>query len=461
MPDFMITIIAFIILIGVLVFVHELGHFLAARWTGMRAEVFAVGMGPRLFGWNPITGFTFGKLPEDIELGDKTDYRISALPIGGYVKILGMVDESMDTDFEEKDPEPWEFRSKNTLQKAFVLSAGVIMNILLAIVIFAGVRLAQGEQLWATTTLGPVENSGAFAIAYEAGLREGDEVLSVHGEEVENFQEIRRLAYAHNTDEDIPITVERDGRAIDLVIERSAIPTDRQSERYGEFLLPDNVGIAVTSVLGVSAADKAGIEVGDTVVAMDGMPVGSIEDFTGYVTSNTGKEIAVEVRREGGRTATLTATPEEGKLGVGIAPAYFGPVESRSYSVDEALGAGVGAVWAHIALLGDLVNGLVQGQTNLGDNIGGPVAIAQAAGNFLSNGLLSFLTLMASLSVMLAVLNILPIPALDGGHLVFVLIEGITRREVPLKVRMAAQQVGFVVLLIFMVFVIYNDIAKL
>src|SRR3954470_21334794 len=108
------AVLAFIVLVGILVFVHEMGHFLAARWSGMRADVFAIGMGPRLFGWNRKTGFSFGKLPEDLELDGNTDYRVSAFPIGGYVKILGMVDESMDTDFATRPPEPWEFRSKGT-----------------------------------------------------------------------------------------------------------------------------------------------------------------------------------------------------------------------------------------------------------------------------------------------------------------------------------------------------------
>ena len=139
--------LAFIVVIGVLVFVHELGHFLAALWTGMRADVFALGMGPRVIGWNRLTGFSFGKLPENLELGEHTDYRLCALPIGGYVKILGMVDESMDTDFAGQPPQPYEFRSKKNWQKALVLSAGVIMNFLLAITVFTGFFLVDGNDL--------------------------------------------------------------------------------------------------------------------------------------------------------------------------------------------------------------------------------------------------------------------------------------------------------------------------
>ena len=154
--------IAFIIVIGVLVFVHELGHFLAAKWTGMRADVFAIGMGPRVFGWNRKLGFTFGKVPADLDLHGGTDYRLCALPIGGYVKILGMVDESMDTDFAGLPPQPYEFRSKKNWQKAFVLSAGVIMNFILAILVFWLLPLFYGHEEMATTRVAWVDPSSGM-----------------------------------------------------------------------------------------------------------------------------------------------------------------------------------------------------------------------------------------------------------------------------------------------------------
>src|SRR5690606_20370944 len=135
--EFLNSLFYFIIVIGILVFIHEWGHFIAARLTGMRAEVFSIGMGKRLFGWNRINGFTKGDLPKDWNGGNHTDYRVSLLPIGGYVKISGMVDEGMDNDLGETEPKEYEFRSKNALQKAFVLSAGVIMNFLLAVLIFS------------------------------------------------------------------------------------------------------------------------------------------------------------------------------------------------------------------------------------------------------------------------------------------------------------------------------------
>src|SRR5210317_2434977 len=131
--EFFNSLFYFIIVLGVLVFIHELGHFLAARLSGMRAEIFSIGMGKRLFGWNKITGFTTGNLPKEWDGGDNTDYRLSLLPIGGYVKISGMIDKGMNNDIIETEPKSYEFRSKGALKKAFVLSAGVIMNFLLAV----------------------------------------------------------------------------------------------------------------------------------------------------------------------------------------------------------------------------------------------------------------------------------------------------------------------------------------
>ncbi|HBB25401.1 MAG TPA: RIP metalloprotease RseP, partial [Bacteroidetes bacterium] len=176
--DFLQPLVSFLIVIGVLVFVHELGHFLAAIWTGMRADVFALGMGPRVLGWNRLTGFTFGKLPDDLELGEHTDYRLCAFPIGGYVKIIGMIDESFDTGFTDRAPEPYEFRSKGALAKTLVLSAGVLMNFLLAIGVFASLTLWFGHEEMATTRIGWVDPASPLA---RSGVVAGDRVLAIDG----------------------------------------------------------------------------------------------------------------------------------------------------------------------------------------------------------------------------------------------------------------------------------------
>lgn len=458
MPDILITIIAFIILIGVLVFIHELGHFLAARWTGMRADVFAVGMGPRLFGWNRINGFTFGKLPETIELGENTDYRISALPIGGYVKILGMVDETMDTEFANRPPEPWEFRSKNTFQKAFVLSAGVLMNILLAILLIAGIKLFYGDEIVKTTTVGVLSQEGSQGVAYRAGLQQGDKITAVNDVPVDNYTDLRDEIYLGQIGKDITFSVDRNGRPITVTIPRDSISNNL--ERDGVLVMPDGLNLVVNGVIDDAPADTAGILAGDTILALDGRRIGSTDEFGEYVTSHAEEPIAITVRR-GSSEEVFTVTPDNGKIGVEYGPVFTGPTERRTYPIGAAFGEGFEFIGKNAQAIGDLIGNLFQGKQNLGESVAGPVKIFKMSGEQFQLGPERFLLLMASLSVMLAILNILPIPALDGGHLVFVLIEGVIRREIPLKVRLAAQQVGIVLLLGFMIFVFYNDFSKM
>src|SRR5687768_6144301 len=249
------TVLAFFVLIGILVFIHELGHFLAARWTGMRAEVFAVGMGPRVLGYNKVTGFTFGKLPEEIELGDHTDYRLSAFPIGGYVKIAGMVDESMDTDFVAGPPQPWEFRSKNTLQKAFVISAGVIMNMLLAVVVLAGLNYFKGKDVIATTTVGVLPTSSPL---YAAGLRSDDSILAVNGQRVSYYEQLQDRLYLDEAHDDVKLSVLRNGSPATVTIPRTVL-----GQRPGKVAILPKVRVRLVMVESGRPAALAGIKAGD------------------------------------------------------------------------------------------------------------------------------------------------------------------------------------------------------
>jgi regulator of sigma E protease len=449
------AVLAFIVLVGILVFVHELGHFLAARWSGMRADVFAVGMGPRLFGWNRKTGFSFGKLPEDLELDGNTDYRISAFPIGGYVKILGMVDESMDTDYATRPPEPWEFRSKGTLAKIFVISAGVIMNFLLAIALFSALNYFHGKDLEATTVVGALATDGP---AFKAGLREGDKILAVNGEPVKYFDDINEKIYVDGSNRDPVLKIERDGTPAEITITRKSINDLGQTTAVIPY--PAGIVVQVKGVIKGSPADAGGFQPDDIIATADGFRIASMEQLIDYIGKHDERKIRFQLDRAGKPVIAEVQPGSDGKIGTELTVDYRGPKAHVDYGFFEAIGAGAQETGSVTAGTFGLVGKLITGGAKLKESVGGPVMIANVAAEAAKRGPEYFIHLMAVLSVTLACMNILPIPALDGGHLVFIVIEGIMRREVPIKIRMAVQQVGFALLIIFMMFVLYNDATR-
>lgn len=451
--------VAFILLIGILVFVHELGHFLAARWTGMRANVFAIGMGPRLFGWNKRNGFTFGNLPEDFELGDDTDYRIAAFPIGGYVKISGMVDESMDTEYAHTAPQPYEFRSKNAWQKAFVISAGVIMNILLAIVVFAGLNWLAPKELQATSKVGPLPTDSIGA-AFDAGLREGDSIVNINGRRIATFDEIDRIIYNDSADSDITLNVIRNGEPKQFHISRARIIGFSNNNRASTIPVPAYTSVKVNGIAEGMPAEAAGFQPNDSVIAVDGQPIRASFQFSSYLSFRKNQEVVVTIGRGNQVIEKRVKSDTSGKIGVILGTTYNGPIQVRKMGFGESFGEAISQVQNVVGNIFGMIGKLFSGQARLKDSVGGPVAIADFAKEAFTLGVDKFLYLLALLSISLAVMNILPVPALDGGHLVFIIIEAIIRREVPLKVRMIFQQAGFVLLLIFMAYVIFNDIAK-
>lgn len=457
MLDILQAILAFVVLIAILVFIHELGHFLAARWCGMQADVFAIGMGPRLFGWNKKNGFTFGKVPDDLDLNGGTDYRVAAFPIGGYVKIAGMVDESMDTEFANRKPEPWEFRSKSTLQKAFVISAGVIMNVILALIVFTGINFFVPKDLKLTQKIGPVPHDSQ---GYSAGFRTGDKILKVGDQPIVTFEDISRQVYQEQAEVDpLHFTIERNGTVQTIDVPQSEVPQPGTPE-FPLIPYADQEAIGITSVQSDKPAEEAGFEPDDIIRTIDGIPILSREQIQEYITHHKGQELTIEVERNKQLLTKKVVPNDDGIIGVGLGSIYEGPTKPETYGLGKSFTTAVSQSTGVVKNIVNLIGALFTGKAKLKDSVGGPLAIASYAKQSASQGLPSYLMLLGILSVTLAVMNILPIPALDGGHLVFIIIEGIIRREVPLKVRMAIQQAGVVLLLIFMAFVLYNDFSK-
>ncbi len=426
----------FIIIIGVLVLIHELGHFLAAKAFGMRVERFSIGFPPRAFGK---------------QIGD-TDYCISWLPIGGYVKISGMVDESLDTAQLAQDPQPWEFRAKPVWQRIIVIVAGVVMNILLAVVIFWGINLTQGTQHHKVTTIG---NVVAGSVAETYGVMPGDRIISINNNEMKTWESIREAVVYAQLSKDLTVRLEREAAIETLVIPNKAI-TKLEAGEIG--ITPNGSTTIIAAVEPGLPASRVGITDGDVIVSLNNEAVYTPSDVVRIISTNPQKPVKIIWSREGKRMASMVTPTEHGKIGIIPVQSIPGPVETVRYGVFEALMIGVkGLVRVTDIFLTNIWH-IIIGEASFKQSIGGPVKIAEMAAQSAEAGIFSFLSLMALLSISLAIINIFPIPALDGGHLVFLIYEGLFRREVPTKVKVALQQVGMVLLLALMLFVIYNDI---
>ncbi|HEV8537943.1 MAG TPA: RIP metalloprotease RseP [Bacteroidota bacterium] len=426
------------IALGVLVFIHELGHFLAAKLTGMRVDRFSLGFPPRAFGK---------------KVGD-TDYCISWLPLGGYVKIAGMIDESFDTDFLSRSPEPWEFRAKPLWARMLVISAGVIMNVLLATFIFTGINFTHGRLIERTTEIGIVVPGTP---ATQVGLQPGDKILSVNGEPVSHWGQIQDFIYLDNFGKDITLVIERANEQKQIFIPRSLIP-ENATQRFG--VIEAHTVVMVGSVEKGMPGDKAGLKPGDIIVSIADVPVTYDSNVIKAVRAHAGKPLNISWKR-GEQEFSATATPtDSGKLQIGINNYYMGPADTVRFSMFEAFVAGVDNVLESTILFYKSIGQIIVGKASFRENIGGPYAIAQLATKSAESGITSFLSFVALLSMSLAVLNILPFPVLDGGHLAMMIAEKIFGKEIPPRVKLGIQKAGFIILLAFMAFVIYNDISR-
>lgn len=435
------TIGIFIAALFILVLVHELGHFLAAKLFGMRVERFSIGFPPRVFGK---------------QIGE-TDYCISATPLGGYVKISGMVDESMDTEQLAEDPKPWEFRSKPVWQRIVVIVAGVVFNMILAVLIFAGILMTYGEaNIPVANIQGIYVEEGS--LPDQLGFQTGDQLVGVNGKKVTYFGEL--LAPAEITRSDVSYTVMRSGQEIVIPIPGDFI--DRLNKERSFIELTQALPPVVGSVLAGAPADKAGLANGDTIKAVDGRPIEFWSELTSIIRASDGS-LSFTIGRDGADTTIAVApNPDTKTIGIGTVNAadYFGAVFT-SHGFFASFGRGAVQTWDTTIGILNGFGRMFSGDISVRENLGGPIAIANYTKEATDGGgWLGFWNITALLSITLAIMNLLPIPVLDGGHLVFLIYEGITRREPSMKVRMVLQQVGFIMIIGLMIFVTFNDIVR-
>ena len=329
------------------------------------------------------------------------------------------------------------------------------MNLLLAVFIFWGANFFKGKPVTQTTTIGYV---GENSVADSLGFKTDDKILAVNSKKIENWEQFRSELYVNTLGEDLNINVLRNGTETSLKVLRSKIP---DFETSGEFLVPEGVKPRVMDVLKDSPAKLAGVTAGDIFLEIDNIPLSSSRQLTKIISGNAGKNLELVLQREKD-TLMLSVIPgSDGMIGISIGEVYTGNVDYQTFTFFEAFYyAGVDIV--NITnLTFSVAKKVFAGEVEFKKAFGGPVKIAQLAAKSADVGIESFLFFLAILSLSLAIINIMPFPVLDGGHLVIIIIETIARREIPVKVKVAIQNTGFVLLLLLMAFIIYNDILSL
>ena len=437
--EILIKALQFFLSLSILIVIHELGHMLPARLFKIRVEKFYLFFNP----W-----FSLFKIKRG-----ETEYGMGWLPLGGYVKIAGMIDESMDKEQMKQPAKPYEFRSKPAWQRLIVMLGGVTFNILLAAVIYIFMLFFVGEQYLPARNVkyGIVADS----LAREIGMQTGDRIVQLNNQEVEDFFDIPREFILGNVR---TYTVEREGQLV-----TNPVPEDffgRLISARGANFFTLRFPFIVGHVMEDSPAAQAGLQPGDHITAIGGIPTWSFDEFRQQIGQFTDQETTLEVVRDDQRLELPMRVPESATIGVGITPPnQLLDFEQRHYSIVSAIPAGVQKAYETTTRYFQELGLLFRPEVKTTESLGGFITIA---GIFTPSwDWLHFWTITAFLSVILAIMNVLPIPALDGGHVMFLLYEMISGRKPGEKFLEYAQTIGMFLLLALILFVNFNDILRL
>jgi regulator of sigma E protease len=429
------TVLAFLFVLGVLVFVHELGHFLAAKRVGIRVLKFQLGFNPT------ILSFRYGE----------TEYGIGALPLGGYVKMAG------ETTEDELAGQPDEFLSKTRWERFQVLIMGPVMNLLLAFVLTA-VVLYQGAEVSSyedqPVVVGVV---AAGSPAERAGIVTGDRIVSVADHRVDTWEQFL-ISVGSRPNREISVGLLRDG--LDRTVKLTPVVVPGQSRfEIGDIGVLPNVHPHLVAVSPDEPGARAGLKAGDVIVAVDGKPMTFHTDFRSVIAKSADTPIRLTILR-GGAVQTVSVTPRKnGAVGyLGITP--VDDTRSIRPTAVEALGMSARRNVQMAGMIGQTVWGLLTRQLSP-KQLMGPIAIAQVSGEYAQIGWIALIGLMATISLNLGLLNLMPIPLLDGGHIFIMGLEGLARRDFSVRVKEKMLLAGFVVLMTLMVTVIYNDLTRI
>jgi regulator of sigma E protease len=431
MTDLLIRVLSFVFALGIIIVVHEAGHLLVAKAFDVKVLTFSVGFGRKL--WSVRRG--------------ETEYRVSAIPLGGYVRLGGENAEEATGD------DPREFLSKPRWQRILVYLAGPAMNVVLSIAIFAGlfmIGIEASNLPSVPSVIGIVEANSSAA---QAGLQRGDLIVKMKGKPVDDWMEVIMELYT-SPGKAVPLEVKRGDKVFQAVVTPKRNPRDETGDTAGLFPL---FRPQVTKVYEDSPAEAAGFRPGDEVRTVGGKPVAMDRDFVKEIEKRAGQPTEIEVMRDG-KLLTLTVTPrldgKVGKIGVGIG---LFQRYSPGRAIIQSLRYNVQVVHDTFWILGKIFNREVSAKSALA----GPIEIARQTGDAVRMGFKQLVYLMGLLSISIAVMNLLPIPILDGGQISILLVEEVIRRDLPLRLKEVISQVGFVMILLLMFVVIYFDLMKL
>lgn len=424
------TLLSFAFALGVIIVVHEAGHLLVAKAFGVRVMTFSVGFGKRLW------GFQRGE----------TEYRVSAVPLGGYVRLGGESPEDVDPT------DPREFLNKPRWQSVLVYLAGPAANVVLAILVFSVVFMV-GIEVMSFPDMPPlIGGVEASSSAAQAGLQRGDRILSVNGEKVESWQDVL-LTVMGSPGRPVALAIQRGQQTLHASVTPKLVPRYEVGDLAG--MMP-MVRPQVIEIVKGQPAEAAGFRPGDEIRAVDGKPVIDSQAFVDAISPRAGQRVDVQVLRDG-RPLTLTVTPRNdngsGRIGVKIGfYQRFGPsrafVEGARYSAQT------------VEQIFQILGKIFTRQLSAKGALAGPIEIAKQSGEAARIGFKYLLQLMGFISISIAVMNLMPIPILDGGQIFILMVEGVIRRDLSLRLKEIISQVGFVMILLLMFVVIYFDVMK-
>ena len=423
--------------LSILVGLHELGHLLAAKAFGMRVEQFSIGFPPKIWGK---------------KFGD-TEYSFGMIPLGGFVKISGMIDESLNVTAMRAAPQPHEFRSKPAWQRLIVMMGGIIVNVILGVIIFIGFKYTQGD-----TYLSKQELNKYGIVAYELGksigLKTGDRILNINGEDYERFRDLASPAVLLSSDG--YFTVDRDGKRLTIPIPNDFVDDFAEENNAQKFIFYRLI-FDIGAVIEGSPADLGGLQVGDKIIALNDAEIEFYDQLQASMDTLAGTQITLLINRSNVQKTLNIEVNEEGKIG--FQANRLNEISTIEYTLAESIPLGTELAFS---IVWDNIKGfkkIFAGEVSANKSLSGPIGIAKIFGG--TWDWQRFWRITGMLSMVLAFMNFLPIPALDGGHVVFLTWEIITGKKPSDTFLENAQKVGMIVLLALMTYAIINDIIKL